>query len=154
MGQALNEEIAKGLEYQTELMTGDVFDKYWPYISAELDKVPHIWERHYTKEYIYEGALSGEFGVWGIGPRHQIRLVVFTKILDCPAARILQITLALGNDLEGCLPNLTATLEKLAKEMNCQYCEIIGREGWQKLLPEFKKTGIVLSRKLEHFKVQ
>lgn len=148
MGEALD------LGYQTEHMTNEVFELYWPHISQELDRVPHIWQRYFTKEYLYQAPLAGQFDVWGVGPDSQIRLIVYTRILDCPASRILQLTLALGNDVEACLPSLTATLEKLANDAGCQYCEIVGRLGWERLLPGFKRTEVVLTRSLEHFKVQ
>jgi hypothetical protein len=141
-------------EYQTELMTPEAFEKYWPFISSELDRVPHIWNRYYTKEYLFAAAMIGDFQVWGTGPKNQIRLVVFTRITVYPAARILQVTLAFGNDLERCLPSLVATLEKASYNAECSRCDIIGREGWLKFLPGFERTASLLSKVLEPMRIQ
>ena len=32
--------------------------EFWPQLEETLDRVPHTW-RHWTKEYIYGGILSG-----------------------------------------------------------------------------------------------
>lgn len=147
MGEALD-------AYTTELMDQEAFEKYWPYISKELDTVPHIWERWYTKESIYQMSLAGEFRVWGVGPLSQVRFVLFTQFIQYNASRTLQLTIGLGNDIENCLPSLIATLEKIANDTGCQYCEIIGRRGWKKLVPDFEEVAVLLVRKLEHFRVQ
>lgn len=140
--------------YRTELMDAEAFDKYWPQMARELDTVSHIWNRYYTKEYLYSAGMVGEFQTWAVGPPSEIRLVVFTKIAIYPASRILQVFLAFGNDVERCLPSLVATLEKAVNDTGCDFCDVIGRPGWEKLLPGFKKECVVLSRSFEHFMVQ
>jgi hypothetical protein len=148
MGQALN------AEYKTELMTTETIERYWPFIERELDTVPHIWNMWFTKEALYLGALNGEFSVWGVGPSDQIRLVVFTRIIEYTVGRCLQVFLAFGGDMRNCLPALEGALEQLANKTGCMRCEVIGRPGWEKLLPNFKRTSVVLMRELEPFKVQ
>lgn len=155
MGEALESGFVVPKEYQTELMTTEAFEKYWPHISAELDRVPHIWDRYYTKEYIYTASIGTPgFDVWAVGPKDKIELVVFTKTLVYPAAVVFQVCLAIGNNVIKCLPNLIATLEYYANEAGCDRCEISGRPGWEKLLPGFKRESVTLSRPLQHFKVQ
>lgn len=147
MGQTLS-------TYTTELITEDAFDRYWPLIDRELDRVPHIWKPWYTKEGLRLGALNNEFRIWGVGPHHEVHFVVFTRILQYEASKTLQLFLAFGNNIEKCIPALTATLEKLANANGCTRCEIVGRLGWGKLLPDFKLMTSTFSKELEPFKVQ
>lgn len=146
--------MGQALEFQTELLRSDKFELYWPEISRQLDTVPHIWSQWYTKEAIHLGVLRGEFDVWCVGPSDKVRLVVFTRLHDYATGRVLHLSFAFGQELEKCLPNLTATLEAYAHHTGCVRCEIIGRRGWEKILPGFKETGVILSRNLEHIKVQ
>lgn len=141
--------------YTTELIEKDDFERYWPSISSELDRVPHIWQRWYTKEALYQMALSGQFKVWGVGPVHQVRFVVFTQVIQYISGfKVLQGTLAFGNDVERCIPVFTASMEKMANDLGCKEFEIIGRRGWEKLLSGFKERNVILVRELQHFKVQ
>lgn len=142
------------VDYQTELLKPDKFRLYWPRISEQLDTVPHIWSPWFTKDAIWTGSISGEFDVWCVGPPEDVRLVVFTRIVNYDAAKVFQLCFAFGNDLEKCLPSLMATLEAFANATNCVRCELVGRRGWKKFLPGFEETAVVLSRNLEHFKVQ
>lgn len=147
MGQTLE-------DYKTELMNVEAIDRYWPLIDKELDRVPQMWQPYYTKEFLREAALSGYFNVWGVGPSEEIHLVVFTRILEYPGAKVLRVFFAFGNHLAECLPSLTGALEKLANNTECDFCEIAGRIGWEKKVPGFKRSGVTLLRPLKQFRVQ
>jgi hypothetical protein len=141
-------------EVVTEMLSNEKFERYWPKISAELDTIPHIWAKWFTKEELRDDTLAGVYSVWASGTETQVFVIVFTRLIDYPCGRILQCFLALGNSLEDCLPSLSATLEKMANDLGCVECEIIGRRGWLKLLPEFKEQYVIMSKELKPFKVQ
>lgn len=140
-------------ECQTELLSKEKFELYWPSISQELDTIPHVWEKWFTKESLYVDTLAGLFHVWAAGTPTSIHVVLFTKVLDYPAGRVLQLVLAFGNNIKACIPSITATLEKIANDFECRYCEIYGREGWERLLPGFKRTAVVLTKEIQPFRV-
>jgi hypothetical protein len=141
-------------EIVTEMLSNEKFERYWPRISAELDTIRHIWMKWFTKEELYDDTLSGLFTVLAAGTETEVRVVVFTRVLEYPCGRILQCFLAFGNSVKTCLPSLEAMLERMANELGCVECEIIGRRGWLKLLPEFKEQYVIMSRELKPFKVQ
>jgi len=132
----------------------ETFQKYWPYISSELDSVPHIWRRYHTKDSICMMVMSGDTQVWGVGPKNQIRLIVFTRVLTYPASKVFQVWLAFGGDVEKCLPNLIASLERAAIDAGCQSTDIIGRPGWEKFIPGFKRQEVILSKSLDYGRMQ
>ena len=146
--------IEKTLNFTKELRTPeecrgfiiapDTMGFYWPLISAELDKVPEIWNVHWTKEALYQSVMTGRFQVWGFGPNNMLNVIVFTEIAAYPANRILRIFLAFGNSLEIALPVIAATLERFAQISDCPICEVIGRIGWERKLPQCKKIGSIL----------
>jgi hypothetical protein len=135
-------------------MTPEVYERYWPFIDEQLNNVPHIWAPYFTKEYLRWAPLERECFVWGTGTESEMRLVVYGRIVEYPAARMLQVFLALGNDLDNCLPSLIGSMEKLGHMTECEECEVIGRLGWERKLPGFERSAIVLRKPLEHFKVQ
>lgn len=148
MGETLNDT------YQAEHFTLDKVSYYWPMVERELEHVRHIWERWYTKEYLYNAILSGDISLWGVGPVSQIRLIVFTRIVQYPSSRVLTIFLAVGNGLKECLPSLIATLERYAQIAECTHCDVIGRPGWERLLSGFKREATIYTRVLNFQKVQ
>jgi hypothetical protein len=158
-GMNLNFEMGQGTKgspphYHAELLTPETYAIYWPSIDEQLNNVPHIWAPYFTKEFLRCAVLNRECFVWGVGTESELRLIVYGRIIEFPATRILQIFLALGNDLDNCLPTLTGALEKLANTTECEYCEIIGRIGWERKLSNFERVAVVLRKPLKHFKVQ
>jgi hypothetical protein len=118
---------------------------HWPLIDRELDTIPQYWEDYWTKDFIRNQVVSGDWQAWGFGDIGLIRVIVLTQIIVYPANTFLQILLAFGNSLEKCLPHMEATFERFANENNCDGVEIINaRVGWERKLKRFKRTGLVL----------
>jgi hypothetical protein len=150
---ALAHEPPRCPAFEAWRISPDGYVQYWPEIERALDKVPHIWQTHWTKESLYEGAMSGRFQVWGFGASGLLNVIVFTQVAEFPAARILEIFLAFGNSLDSALPVMEATFEKFAQVTGCQTCEIIGRRGWARKLPRFKEHRTVLRWDVENYGV-
>lgn len=141
-------------EYRTELMAPEVYEQYWPFVSEQLDYVPGVWAPYFTKEYLRYCVAEKECFVWGTGTPEELRLVVWGRIVQFPASRILQVFLAMGNDLENCLPSLEAAMERLANGAECEWCEVLGRLGWEKRLKGFERSAVVLRKPLTQFRIQ
>lgn len=148
MGEALNLPI-----YRTQLMEAETYSRFWPVISAELDKVPHIWQDYYTKQYLRDVFEHKELMVWMVATGDTVRLVIYGRFLTTPQGLGLQFVLAFGRDLKVCLPSMVATFEKIANDMKCDFCEVIGRPGWEKMLPGFKRRAVVLVRSLHYSRI-
>lgn len=134
--------------FEVQLLTPPEFDDYWLLIAKELDRVPHIWNVWWTKEYLYEGGMSGRFQVWAVGPKTQVRLVLFSQVVFYPANRILQAVCMIGNSFEECAPVLEACLVRWAQLHECTVMEVVGRPGLEKALAPYglRKSGVVLSK--------
>lgn len=127
---------------------------YWPSIERELDKVPHIWRPFWTKEYLRDIPLHQEVYVWEAGVKGAMMIVIFAQFIQTPRGNGLSFRLALGNGLDAVLPELEATFELLANMMGCDFVEVLGREGWLRKLPGFKRDYTVMSKQLRNFQVQ
>ena len=141
---------------EVDMLKGDKFLHYWPYIKGEMEKIPHLWDRWWTMDSIFEGVMSGRFQVWAAGSGKEYKLIVITQVAHYPANTILQGILMLGNSLEECAPVLDATLEKWGRDSRCTMCEVSGRKGWARFLKSygFKETAVVLHRPIGEHRVQ
>jgi hypothetical protein len=122
---------------------------HWPHISESLDRIPQYWSDYWTKDFINESVVIERWQAWGFGVKeNDINVVVLTHICQYPANRFLQIPLAFGNQLEACLPMIEATMERFAVAAECDICEIVGRPGWERKLPRFRRYAVVLKARV------
>jgi hypothetical protein len=127
------------------------WEAHWPHISTSLDGVMEYWKYHWTKKYIYDAVMRGEWQAWGFGKeRGLLNVIVLTRVSQYPANMIMQIPLAFGNSLDKCLPLLEATLVRFAIANGCQYIEFVGRPGWErKVESNLRKVGVLLRLDIE-----
>lgn len=120
-------------------LRGDLFDKWWPQITEQLDTIPHTWERWWTKESMYHAIQQGWSQCWAACKNESIELVVITSILEYPSNnKILVTNLTFGRNLDEHIHLVEATLENFAREMECMGHEVRGRRGWE---PRLKRLG-------------
>lgn len=136
--------------YTVELLSQEKFDLYWPRISKELDTIPHIWSTWWTKDYIREVGMTGQWQVWGIGTEQTITGVIFTQVLTYPARKLFQVVLAFGTGFDEILETIDQVFSNYAKRMDCDLIEIVGRSGWERKLQRlgFKKVTTVVAKRL------
>lgn len=139
---------------QVALMPVDEYVRFWPQIEAELDKVPHIWEDYFTKDYLREVPFHQELMVWCTLDKGAVMMVIFAQFIEVPRGKGICFLLALGQGLDEALPQLESTYEHLGQVMECDFVEVRGRRGWLKKLPGFKEDYTVMSRQLRNFRVQ
>jgi hypothetical protein len=130
MGQVMSESVVSVFG-QAE------FERYWPMITAELDKVPHIWSPWWTKEFLWGQVVSGNVRLMGAGTQECLEVVAFTQITYYPASKILQCYMMIGQKVDKHLESLASAMEFLARENDCHWIEIIGRKGWSRKLRKF-----------------
>lgn len=154
MVQTIAQGLASGSGAHVFRMSDEQYRFYWPNIERELDKVPHIWQPFFTKEYLRDIPLHQELYVWEAGLEGALSVIIMGQFIQTPRGTGLSFRLALGNGIDACLPQLVATFEHLAQAMGCDFVEVSGREGWLRKLPGFKRDYTVMSRQLQNFKVQ
>lgn len=153
MGQTLRLEVegftaTDGNGVKTGLMPTELLDLFWPNIEVMLDRLPHTWEG-WTKQSLYEAAAAGNIQVWICAKDGQVRFVVFTKIALYPAFRSLEAFWGAGiGMLPHAGPTLEAVLEEFAAAHHCAFFDIVGRQGWEKVVAEwgFRRYATIFRR--------
>ncbi len=138
--------------YRASLLSEEQFDQFWPPIEEMLDLLPHTWE-DLTKASIFERAHNGSLQVWGVGDEN-IRMVLFSQIARYSNGSVLQVIWGAGEGklYESAGDAVEAALEYFAKTQFCKRIDVIGRDGWEKILRKrgFKRAAVVLSRRVIH----
>lgn len=120
-------------------------DYHWPYVRDILRQIPDIWQDYWTLDSIFDCVMTGRWQAWGFGKSEgQMNVIVMTEVIQMPAKRFLKCQLAFGNSLDSMFPQIEATMERFAVEAGCDFCEVIGREGWEKKLRgRFRRKAVV-----------
>lgn len=125
----MNHEEVEGLEYVTpfrELIERALAEGYGQMNYAD----------------VVEGLKSGEYQFWS-----SENSCVITTIDIFP--RLKQLTVIIGaGDLREIDEIIRPALEEWARHINCDTMLIMGRPGWQRALEGYKRTAVVLEKRL------
>jgi hypothetical protein len=91
---------------------------------------------------------SGDMQLWAIGDNESERLVTVgcTKIIQYPEIRSCCLVLCAGDHMEAWLETLDV-VKDWAKGLGCEFFEVHGRPGWEKVLG-FQKEAVILRQEL------
>ena len=95
---------------------------------------------------IEHDVLSGRSLLW-LAWSGQIEAVATTILAETDTAKVCVLTACGGKDMRRWLA-LLMTIESYARAEGCSRMRIFGRKGWQRMLPDYRTTNIVLERKL------
>lgn len=118
----------------------------WHRIAELLLPVMKRDEVDNTLEDVRQFLLSGNMQAWLI----DWETVFITQIQPFgadsknPTKRVCAIIFCAGKDLERWLPYAKTHFKEWAKTMNCSKLRISGRDGWEKVLPDFKRISITV----------
>jgi phage tail sheath gpL-like len=123
-----------------------VSEAYWPDVRHLL--LPAI-ERagEYDEAEVLRQIEAAEAQLWLVTEGVKIHAAVVTSIAVHSSGRVCLIWLIGGNDAAAWIDGIE-TIERAAADAGCVAMEISGRPGWQKMLPEYRRTAIVLRKAL------
>ena len=137
-------------EYQVGILEEAELTKWWPEIENILDThpPPGTWLHAMGSAGIKQMADDGDLHIWGAGDTTEFQLLLITRVVEYPHAKILRIEYAYGKNLDDLISHLDSMMSLCAKAYNCDQITFVGREGWKKkLIPYgFSVTGIVMSK--------
>lgn len=97
---------------------------------------------------IEAAVLSGEMLLWvATEDAQSIKAAAVTCIEQTEWRRVCCIVACGGRGMDNWLP-LIGGLEDYAKGEDCRAMRIIGREGWQKALPDYQRKRVILEKAL------
>jgi len=80
---------------------------------------------------------------WGTG----IEGVAVTELVNENARKLCVIVACGGKEISRWL-HLIGRIEQFARDENCEAMRIMGREGWAKMLPDYRRPYVVLEKRL------
>lgn len=129
------------------VVPSDQVEVAWPEISRIVSRVTDLpWSLDDIKTELLERRAQ----VFGIREGTEVLGVVLTRIERTPSRTYGLIWLAAGSGISAGFKMLREYIEPwLFDEMGCEWVELMGRKGWQKLMPDYEFAGITL-RKYRH----
>jgi hypothetical protein len=101
-----------------------------------------------TADDVLEQAKRADAQLWSYYDGIRFRGVVATRIHKTSRGLMCNIWVCIGMDATELMDGVYQTLEDWARSLGCYAIEIVGRFGWERKLPGFKRTAIVLEKVL------
>jgi hypothetical protein len=117
------------------------FEEEWarcaPWISAAL---AHAWETSSVDD-VRRRVDEGKAQFWPFEG-----CAIITEIIQYGRIKAIRVWLA-GGSLQA-IGDASILLEEWALNQGCECVEIVGRVGWEKALPDYKKKAVVLVKEI------
>lgn len=117
--------------------------KVWFHVEPYIEKAINRVQSTYTLEKIYTDLMTQRMQLWITRP-----------ILSCAITQIIEnqdkicLILFCGGQFMEDWSHYIEVIENWADNIGCDYVEISGRPGWEKVFPEYKRTSITLRKDL------
>ena len=105
------------------------------------------WAGEFTEEEVQSDLDSKKAQLW-IAADDEIRCAAVTRISPRPGGKICEIWLLGGTDMDRWLDCLNV-IEAAAKDHGCVGMSFIGRPGWERLLPGYRRSAVVMKKAFE-----
>ena len=120
-------------------------DEMWPAIEPLVRAGLEFGDGRWAPEDIRAALTEGAQQLWIDGD--PMRAICVTEIIRYPQQRRCNIFLLAGQDLDAWIWQLSI-LEAWAREKGCKAMELHGRPGWERILPGYDRTAVVLRKEL------
>jgi hypothetical protein len=121
--------------------------KYWPKALPILQPALDRLGDRYTAKDICDRLADGRMQLWAAEFDDAVTTAAITQVITYPSCKAMNIFAVAGKGY-GLWEDWIAEVCAWAKTTGCRYVEIQGREGWKKLLPGFRETGIILIKEI------
>lgn len=117
----------------------------WPDIARIVSRVTDL---PWSLEDIKTELLERRAQAFGIREGNEVLGVVLTRIERTPSTTYGLIWIAAGSGLSAGMNMVRDYIEPwLFDEKGCEWIEIQGRKGWQKMMPDYEFAGITLRKR-------
>lgn len=101
-----------------------------------------------SPEDVIAQAKSADCQIWSYHDGERFRGIVVTRINTNAVGKVCSLWVAVGDGAE-LIDGFHAEIEKWARGIGCYALEIVGRAGWQRKLPGYTRTAVVLEKRLQ-----
>lgn len=118
--------------------------KAWPQLEPLLAKACEWSQGQFSPEAVVNGIMSGGYQLLAYMDEDDIASIAVLTISQFPTGmRICELLLASGEGMRD-WRHFQPQVAAMAKQYGCTKFRMIGREGLQRMLPDWKRTAIVL----------
>lgn len=86
--------------------------------------------------------------LWSYHDGDKFRGVVATRIHTNTVGKVCSMWICIGLDAVELMEGVHGEIERWARGIGCYALEIVGRAGWQKRLPGYRRRAVVLEKHL------
>lgn len=121
-------------------------EQAWPALEPHIERVCRLadWSAATVKKRL----LAAEAQAWAVLEEGRVQAAVITEILDRDRDRCCNIWLCAGSYSDQARDSLLREVEDWARRIGCERVTLIGRRGWEKKLPAYRRTRVILEKKL------
>lgn len=126
----------------------DVVPAFWQLVVPDLGKAIAHADGRYALEDVLAALLARDMQLWiAVDSRSMaIAAVCVTEIVNYPQEKRCGLVFCAGRSVERWIRHLDE-IEAWAREQECDALELQGRPGWERLLPDWRKTHVLLSKR-------
>lgn len=119
----------------------------WPFISHYIQQAIDKTSGDFELEDILSLIEQKKAQLFFVKEGDEILSTWVTTIENSPSHKWVRVMWAGGKEREKWLHYLSA-IEEWGKSIGCEKMVIAGRAGWEKVLPEYRKTSVILEKVL------
>lgn len=140
-------------EFKLFLWGPETFPSVWPETELLLLRDKR-WEEYFTLESFYAMGTSGRVSVWTMHDAGGMVGVLFAEPEVWPQKTVMRLVWGSAIPPNGlrAVRRFLPFIELWAKRCGMAEVEIIGRLGWERLLPDYKLRSILLTKDLSDLK--
>lgn len=116
----------------------------WPLIAPAVA----VSGGRYTQEMVQAGLASGKSMLWAWFADGGMKAAVITEINDHPSVRICDLLFCGGREMPTWLTPMLEAIEDHARGLGCSRMAVVGRAGWERMLPGYRRTMVVCEKDL------
>ena len=120
---------------------------HWPRIVSWIIPAIDRGSGRYTVADIYNAISQKSMVAFVLYQDGEATAVCVVEIITYPAKKAISIVIMVGQGREDWLHHLTQ-IEDFGRERDCQIIEAWARPGWERVLPDWTKTHVLLEKNL------
>ena len=126
------------------LLAPDDLPKAWEQLEPLLSKACEWSQGQFTPKAVVDGVMNGAYQLLAYVDGEKILSIAVLTISQFPTGmRVCELLLASGEQMRD-WRKFQKQVADLAKQYGCTKFRMIGREGLQRMLPDWKRVAIVL----------
>lgn len=127
----------------------DTIEPLWSMIRPRVLSIVERSSGRLTEKAVFSFLKDGQWQCWTFWENDRCLAVIVTRLrIDPSGIKILDAIGATGDDREKWQRLAADELEGFAKREDCQLFEMWARPGWEKVFPDFKKTHVLLEKRI------